>query len=189
VTASKCLWGHYYVMAMPALFFCLLLGLVVMSQRIPSARVNRVVGWVLLAGVLAPLAPRLDKEMDRHDRTFANAYEESVPGSLAYIAKNTRPGDRIFTTGPPGIYVQANRLSATRESGHIDAVLYGYPGNTDEERLSGLRAQLEKNMPKVVIFDGQYASQREKHTRIVFLPFLKAHGYKKEGEHFWLRPY
>jgi hypothetical protein len=190
VTASKCQWAHYYVMSMSGLFFCLVLGLDAMRQAIPSARVNRLVGWVLLAGVLTPLAPRLDTEMSRHDkRSFANAYEESIPGALAYIAKNTKPGDRIFTTGPPGLYVQANRMNATRESGHIDAVLYGYPGKTDEERLSGLRAQLEKNMPKVVIFDGLYESYREKHTNLLLLPFLRAHGYKKESENFWIRPY
>jgi len=189
VTASKCQWGHYYIMAMGALFFCLLLGLDAMSERMPSVRMNRLVGWLLLAGVLVALAPRLDKEMDRTDKqTFANAYAESVPGSLAFIAAHTKPGDRIFTSGPPGLYVQADRLHATRESGHLDAVLYGYPGNTDEERLSGLKAQLEKYMPKVVVIDGQYEGYAQKHINLLLLPFLKAHGYKKEGERIWLRP-
>jgi hypothetical protein len=189
VTASKCAWGHYYVMAMPPLFFCMFLGLDGMAHRVP-ARASRLAGWLLLAAVCTPLLPRLDKEWSRHEkRSFANPYEESIPGVLEYIKKNTKPGDRIFTTGPPGLYVQADRLSATRESGHIDAVIYGYPGNTDEERLSGIRQQLEKNMPKVVILDPQYEAARAKHTRIVFMPFLKAHGYKKDGERFWLRPY
>ena len=190
VTASKCQWGHYYVMAMAGLFFCLFLGLDGMIRRFPSVRANRLVGWVLLAGVLAPLGPRLDKEMDRHEkRSFADAYQDPVPGALAYIAKHTTPADRIFTTGPPGLYVQADRLSATRESGHLDAVLYGYPGNTDEERLSDLKQQLEKHMPKVVILDPLYEGSREKHTKLLFMPFLKSHGYKKDGDHIWLRPY
>jgi len=188
-TASKCAWGHYYVMAMSGLFFCLLLGLDAIVQRIPSPRLNRVVGWVLLAGVLAPLAPRLDKEMDRSGkRSFADAYEESVPGVLSFIADNTKPGDRIFTTGPPGLYVQANRKSAVRESGIFDAVLYGYPGNNDEERLSGLRTQLEKNMPKVVLIDTQNEGFNEKHIRLLVRPFLTAQGYKKMTERIWLRP-
>src|SRR5204862_3166556 len=118
---------------------------------------------------------------------FADAYEESVPGSLAFIAKNTKPGDRIFTTGPPGLYVQADRMSATRECGHLDAVLWGYPGNTDEERLSGLKAQLEKHMPKVVVLDPINEGAKEKHLRLLLMPFLQSHGYKKSGERLWLR--
>jgi len=189
VTASKCQWSHYYVMAMSGLFFCLILGLDAMAHRMPSPRMSRVVGWVLLAGVLASLAPRLDKEMARSDkRSFANAYEESVPGVLTFIANNTKPGDRILTTGPPGLYVQANRRSATRESGYFDAVLYGYPGKNDEERLSGLRAQLEKNMPKVVVIDTQNEGFNEKHINLLVMPFLKKHGYKKVAERIWLRP-
>jgi hypothetical protein len=188
VTASKCQWSHYYVMAMSGLFFCFILGLDAMFQLMP-ARINRVVGWLLLAGVLATLAPRLDKEMGRIvSRSSPNAYEESVPGVLSFIADNTKPGDRILTTGPPGLYVQANRRSATRESGFLDATLYGYPGNTDEERLSGLRAQLEKNMPKVVVIDVQNEGFNEKHVQLLVMPFLKAHGYKKVEERLWLRP-
>jgi hypothetical protein len=190
VTATKCQWFHYYVMPMAGLFLCMILGLDAMTRRLASARVTRLAGWLLLAGVLVAVAPRLDKETSRRDkRSFANAYEEATPGSLAYIAANTKPGDRIFTTGPPGIYVQADRLHSTRESGHLDAVIYGYPGNTDEERFSDLKAQLEKHMPKVVVVDELFEAQRQKHMSLLVTPFLQAHGYKKEGGgRLWLRP-
>jgi len=152
--------------------------------------VNRLIGWVLLAGMVGVIWPRVEKELDRNvGRSMANAYDEAVHGSLAYIASHTKPGDRIFTTGAPGLYVQADRVSAVRESAFLDALLYGFPGNTDEERLSGLKAQLEKNMPKVFIFDPAYDGNRPKHDSLLFTPFLKAHGYKKEGDYFWLRPY
>jgi len=188
-TASKCAFGHYYVMAMAGLFFCLIVGLDGLTGRFPSAAVGRVAGWLLFAGVFALIWPGVDNELSRRQpRVPPNAYVEAVPGELAYIAKNTKPGDRIFTTGSPAVYVQSDRIGATREVAHFDELLYGYPGNTDEERLSGVRQQLEKRMPKVFIFDPFYDEHRSKHKELAFLPFLKAHGYKKEGERFWRRP-
>lgn len=190
VTASKCGWYHYYVMAMSGVFFVPVLGLDAMARRFPGRGVPRLAGWFLLAVALAAVGPRLDDESNRHERRkFANAYDESVPGSLAYIAKHTTPADRIFTDGAPGLYVQANRLGAVRESAFVDAVMYGYPGKTDIERLSVVKAELEKSMPKVVVLDPAYDGFRPKHLSLLFIPFLKAHGYKQEKEHFWLRPY
>ena len=189
-TMSKCAWSHYYVMAMAGLFFCLVAGLDGLASRVPSARATRLAGWLLFASMFTLLWPRVDKEVERREpRAHANAYVESVPGSLAYIKKHTKSGDKIFTTGPPGLYVQADRVGATRECAHFDEILYGYPGNTDEERLSGIKAQLEKNMPKVFILDPLYKANRAKHTSLLFMPFLKSHGYKPDGEYFWLRPY
>jgi hypothetical protein len=189
-TMSKCAWSHYYVMAMAGLFFCLVAGLDGLASRVPSATATRLAGWLLFAAMFALIWPRIDGEVERRaPRPQPNAYAESVPGSLKYIAKHTVPGDRIFTTGPPGLYVQADRVGATRECAHFDEILYGYPGKTDEERLSGIKAQLEKNMPKVFILDPLYKGNRAKHTSLVFTPFLKSHGYKQDGEYFWLRPY
>jgi hypothetical protein len=188
-TMSKCAWSHYYVMAMAGVFFCLVAGLDGLASRVPSAMAARLAGWLLFAAMFVLIWPRLEKEMERREpRAIPNAYAESVAGSLEYIAKHTVPGDKIFTTGPPGLYVQANRIGATRECAHFDEILYGYPGNTDEERLSGIKAQLEKNMPKVFILDPLYKGNRSKHTNIVFMPFLKSHGYKQDGEYFWRRP-
>jgi hypothetical protein len=190
VTASKCAWGHYYVMAMPSLFFLVLLGVEAMNRRLTSAWPRRLIGWILCASALITLAPRLDNEMSRHEvRKFANAYEVAIPGVLEYIANHTRPNDRIWTTGPPGLYVQADRVSATRECGHLDAVMYGYPGKTDEERLSGLKAQLERHMPKVVVLDPSNESYKQKHLSLLVMPFLTSHGYKLDGDRIWLRPY
>jgi hypothetical protein len=189
-TASKCAWGHYYVMAMSGLFFAVVVALDGLARSVPSARVNRLVGWVLLAGVFALIWPRVDKEMESHEqRAMPNAYAEAVPGSLAYVANHTKPGDKIFTTSAPGLYVQADRVGAVRESTFLDEVLYGYPGNTDEERLSGVRAELEKNMPKVVILDPFYDSHRPKHLSLLIMPFLKSHGYRQDSPYFWARPY
>jgi len=189
-TASKCAWGHYYVMAMPALFFAMFVGIDAMTRRIASVCSQRLVGWVLCLGALVALAPRLDAEMSLHDkRPSPDAYVVAVPGVLDYLAKNTKPGDRIWTTGPPGIYVQADRVSATRESGHADAVLYTYGGNSDEERLARLKVQLEKYMPKVVILDPTYEFSRPKHMSMLVMPFLQSHGYKKDTDRLWRRPY
>ena len=94
-----------------------------------------------------------------------------------------------FHDRAPALYVQADRLSAVRESTIADPILNFYAGKTDEERLSGLRAQLERNMPKVVVIEPLYEGERVKHMKLLVTPFLKAHGYKKETDRIWLRPY
>jgi hypothetical protein len=188
-TASKCQWPHYYNMTMSGLFFVLVLGVDSMNRRLSSFRANRVAGWLLFASVFVVVWPRFDKETNRHDvRHFANAYAEPIPGVLEFIEKNTTPQDRIFTTGAPALYVQANRLSAVRESAIVDYVIYGYPGNTDEERLSGLKEQLERNMPKVVVIEPVYESSRQIHMDVLIKPFLERHAYKAISDRIWLRP-
>ena len=190
-TASKCGWGHYYIMPMAGLFFCLLLGLDGLTQRFPSATLMpRLAGWLLLASLVPLVWPPVEREVrDRRPHVHPNAYAETVPGEIAYVAAHTKPGDRIFTTGAPALYVQSDRVGATREAAHFDELLYGYPGKTDQERLSYLKEQLEKHMPKVFVFDPVYGENRRLHTSLLFLPFLNSHGYKKENEYIWLRPY
>jgi hypothetical protein len=189
VTASNCQWMHYYNMPMAGLFFAAIVGLDSMRRRLTFPSVHRTVGWVLLPTVLVAVWPAIEREIDRKEPGFfANAYHEAVPGALKFIAEHTGPEDRILTTGSPALYVQANRRSALRESALVDPAIHFYPGNTDEERLSGLRAQLERNMPKVVTLDALYEDRRTTHYRVVFMPFLKEHGYKQAADRIWLRP-
>jgi hypothetical protein len=191
VTASNCQWRHYYTMTMSGLFFALVVGLDSMRPHMAGTTMRRFVGMALLGTVLAPLAPRLWLEKDVFGtRPLPNAYREPVPGILATVKQYTTPKDRIFTIGMPALYVQANRLSAVRESAITDEALGFYPGNTDEERLSVLRGELERNMPKLVVMDPADAGPRKaKHTRILMMPFLTSHGYTKLTQYIWLRPY
>ncbi len=88
----------------------------------------------------------------------------------------------------PALYVQSDRVSAVRESAIVDEALGYYDGNTDEEKLSGLRAQLERNRPKLVILDPAYAPRKVRTNRALMYPFLEANHYKQITEYVWLRP-
>ena len=89
------------------------------------------------------------------------------PGVLSIIQKHTKPTDRIFTTGPPILYPEANRVSAVRESNIIDEILGSYEGKTDEERLRPIYDQLVKNKPAVVVLDPENIQRKTRHYQRV----------------------
>ena len=190
VTASNCQWAHYYMLSFNGLFFFLAVGLDSMAARVRSRWFQGIVGAVLLATTAVASWPRYQEEVKfMGTRTFKNFYRELVPGSFEVIAEHTTPADRIFTTGPPLIYPQTNRLGAVRESNWVDEDLAFYDGKTDVEKLSGIRAQLERNMPKVFITDPENAYRKVRHDRALLDPFLLAHNYVEVKPNIWLRPY
>jgi hypothetical protein len=177
-------------MALSGLFFALIIGLDSMGPFVTNRYAQRFVGLALLGSVFVPLWPRLEAEVPRlGTRHFANAYTEEVPGALAAVAAHTTPTDMIFTDGTPLLYVQSNRVNATRESTIIDEAIGFYDGDTDAQRVSGLRAELERNMPKIVVLDPAYERRKARHRQALIIPFITAHGYKKLTDRIWLRPY
>ena len=107
-------------------------------------------------------------------------WSEPVPGAFEFIRKNTVPSDRIFTTGPPVLYPETNRVSAVRESNIIDEILGSYEGKTDEERLRPIYLQLVKNKPKVVILDPENGHRKGRHMQALLIPFLTEFKYKTD---------
>ena len=122
-------------------------------------------------------------------RSFQNEYQEPVSGVFEAVNTYTRLDDRIFTTGMPTLYVQTNRISAVRESAMYDEALMGYyEGNTDTEKVSSLRAQLEANRPKIVVLDPADALRKTRINTALLHPFLDAHHYTQVVQNVWLRP-
>ncbi len=190
VTASNCQWPHYYLLSFNGLFFFLVIGLDSMTARLRSRRARGIVGAVLLASAVFACWPRYKVEIkSMGKRTFTTFYREDVPGSFEVIAQHTTPADRIFTTGPPLIYPQTNRLGAVRESNWVDEDLGFYDGKTDVEKLRGVRAELERSMPKVFITDPENAYRKVRHDRALLDPFLLKHNYTEVKPNIWLRPY
>jgi hypothetical protein len=178
-------------MTMSGLFFFLVVGLDAMTPHLRSVDTYmRTFARLAVFGVVAVAVwPRIETEEDLYGtRKFPNEYVEPIPGIYEIISKYTMPEDRIFTTGMPALYVQANRLSAIRESAIVDEALGYYDGDTDAQKLSGLRAELEKNRPKVVILDPAYGHRKGRTNGVLMYPFLTANGYKKLTEYVWLRP-
>ncbi|MDB4979843.1 MAG: hypothetical protein JWM82_595, partial [Myxococcales bacterium] len=189
VTASNCLWFHYYNMTMGGLFFACIVGLDSMTRMVRSPLVRGGVGLALLVSALWVTWPRYEAEVQSFGtRTTKDFYRELIPGSFAAIAKYTTPADNIVTTGPPLLYMQVDRKNGVKESTIMDEALGFYQGDTDEQRLSGVRAELELNMPKIVVLDPENEHRKVRHNRALMMPFLNAHRYTEVSPHVWLRP-
>lgn len=187
-TATLCQWVHYYNMTMAGLLFVIVVG--VDSLTAPLAKAERVVRWGVGLAALAMVCMHGFDEFAalREAHYTTGPWPEPIPGVVAFIARHTTPTDRIFTTGPPGLYPETNRISAVRESNIIDEILGSYDGDTDEERLRPIYQQLVKNKPKVVVLDPENAQRKGRTYRALVMPFLTEFHYQKVSEGIYLRP-
>jgi hypothetical protein len=189
VTATNCQWPHYYNMALSGMFFFFIVGIDSLNASIAaSSQVVRafVVGTLLATGVF--FVPRIDAELKNWPYRFAPV-PEPIPGVFDFVAKNSSPSDRILTIGAPLLYMYVNRRSALRESSLLDEFITYYPGNSDVEKLSGLRAQLVKNRPKIVIIDPESGMHRKRrHMESLLMPFFQEFHYQPVGQYYWVRP-
>lgn len=186
VTASNCQWDHYYTMSLAGVVFVSVVGLDSLKQPLLSANPG-VTRWVsLMAMMLSMLYVGPTYYAEREAKYAYGPHREPLPGTFKLIAENTKPTDRIFTTGSPHLYVITNRISAVREGNIIDEIMGIYDGDTDEQRLSGLRAELEHNMPKVVVLDPEHGHRKGRHHRALIMPFLRAHPYTEVSPGLYL---
>ncbi len=185
--ATNCRWVHYCVISMASILYVLVVAADSLKGPLAGARRSIRFGATALA-VLATtwaLIPGLVHELLADYSRIP--WQEPERGLLNFIAANTKPSDRIFTTGTPALYVQSERLGATVESQFLDELLPSYPGSTDAERLRPLYEELEKNPPKVVFLDAAHAEHRRRHLETLVLPFLLNHDYIVVDAHVFLR--
>jgi hypothetical protein len=187
-TATICQWVHYYTMSMAGLIFVLVAGVDSMTEALRGA--DRAIRWgTSLAALLVVVLHGWTDFAKQVDAKYTRPpWFDPVPGAFEFIRKNTVPSDRIFTTGPPVIYPQTNRVSAVRESNIIDEILGSYDGKTDEERLRPIYLQLVKNKPKVVLLDPENGHRKVRHMRALLIPFLNEFKYQRINEYLYLRP-
>lgn len=187
VTLGGCFFGHYYVLAMPGLFFFMILGALRLSSVFNRLRprVGLYVGLIFVLIPLSMLWQRIDRE--RHTKYVRGG--PSVSADLVkFVQEHSGPDDTIFTTGWPGIYVHGERRHAVREGVYFDAFLSLYSGNTDEERVAPLYAQLVKNRPKIIIIEPHLAEKRVRHEKALWMPFINAFSYQKVSDALYVRP-
>jgi hypothetical protein len=188
VTATNCQWLHYYNMALSGMFLFLIVGADRMNAELVDARprVCRIAGALFVAVIALSAYPRIKSELQNWPY-HAPPLSVPIPGILEFVAENSLPGDKILTTGPPLIYMYTHRVGAIREI-ILDEFLMLHPGNNDVERVRGLREQLIRNRPKIVIMDPYLEDRRRRHTDALLHPFFRDFGYKKVGEYYYVRP-
>ena len=189
-TIGLCFWDHYFVMAQSGMFFFCIVGLLAMT---PSFRASR--SWVRVSGSLAvAIIVALRVGPAYHAATpfvldFGSAIvPETEPGTLAYIEAHSAPTDKVFTTGPPGLYVATNRVHAVKLATGLKEYLAVLPGNTDAEKLRPLYEELVASRPKLVYLDPEHAERKRRHTKAVYLPFLRKFRYTQVRPHLFMRP-
>jgi hypothetical protein len=185
-TISNCYWMHYYNMAQTGLFLFLSLGVVSMKSRWwpwPSRY------WALLVAIV-PIAvtvwPTLKAEYAASYPSYPPG--EPLPGLFAFIAENSTPADRIFTTGPPGLYIVTDRIAATRTSSVTDEIIASFPGNTDQEKLRPLYEDLATRLPKIVVLDPEHGDRKRRYLAAAIYPFLEDFHYRKVRPEIYERP-
>jgi hypothetical protein len=188
VTATNCQWPHYYNMALSGMFLFFVIGADRMNAELLStgALIRGYVGAMLVAVIAIFSFPRVHSELRNWPYHFQPMWVP-VSGVLEFVAANSSPGDRILTTGPPLIYMYTHRYGAVREI-ILDEFLMLYPGNTDVDRVRGLREELLKNRPKIVILDPLFEERKRRHMEALFVPFFRDFGYQKVGDYYYVRP-
>jgi hypothetical protein len=112
---------------------------------------------------------------------------EPTPGLFEFIRKNSTPEDKIFTTGPPSLYVYTDRVGAVRESSIIDELIPAMPGNSDVEKLRPLYDELVDHRPKIVFLDPEHGHRKYRHLAAAIMPFLTEYKYTKVNDTLYLR--
>ncbi|HMI84750.1 MAG TPA: hypothetical protein VK550_11705 [Polyangiaceae bacterium] len=187
VTTTKCFFMHYYVMGQSGVTFFLALGADALGRQLtrfsPGARM-----WAQTA-VLLMLAVQVWPRVDAVTVVAKDgpAFVEPAAGLVDFIRANSTPEDKIFTTGPPGLYVHVERLAAIRGCTIIDELIPAMPGETDEEKLRPLYNELVKGQPKIVFLDPEHGPRKLRHMAAAITPFLNTFNYKKVNETLYLR--
>ena len=179
VTIGRGFFGHYYLMAMTGTFFGAVLGSIVLAERMHDLdlKTQRWIISVVVAVALSSLGPRLDSDSDAWAK-LKPPVPPFADGLIALVKRRTTFHDRIWNIGMPGLYVFANRLDGSRIPYMHDSLLHFYAGNTDAERFAPYRAELDRTMPKLVIFSTS-GVECPRYMSGLVMPFLKDHHYKE----------
>jgi hypothetical protein len=192
VAASRCFFLHYYMIAESGLVFFLAVGVDSLGRCVRrfSPNFRR---WAQAAVALAmavqvwPSVVAVPEAAISWEGPPFMSFGEPAPGLTQFILANSTPQDKIFTTGPPGLYVIVDRLAAIRGCTIIDELIPAMPGETDEEKLRPLYDELVKGQPKIVFLDPEHGNRKVRHLAAAIMPFLSTFHYKKVSDALYLR--
>lgn len=180
---------RYFIMGMTGTIFCVGLGAIALDDYASRrGRSLRVALGCLALGLVVTL-PRFAEEVQK----YASYAPPPVPvpqSELDFVLSHTSPGDKIWTTDDPLLYVYTDRPSAFRGGIVLDEIIDYYPGDTDEEKLAIIREGLEENRPKLVLLGNTMwgVRRKQRYLKALVMPFLRENGYIQLNERAYLRP-
>lgn len=182
---------RYFIMAMTGTFFCVALGAIALDAvcKRSGRDLSPWVGAACSALAFVLTMPRFGAEWKSYG-SYKIPKQVVPQRDIDFVLEHTKPGDKIWTTDDPLLYIYTDRMNAFRGGIVLDEIIEYYPGNTDAERLSVIREGLLENRPKLVVFGNTMVSARRKkryHNALV-TPFLRDGGYIRLNDRFYLRP-
>jgi hypothetical protein len=189
VAATRCYFNHYYIIGESGLMFLLAVGVDSVGSWLALGD-RGVQLWVRAALFLAmavPLWPRIDA-VSGSVLKDGPPFADPAPGLVDFIREHSAVTDKIFTTGPPGLYVFVDRLPAIRGCTIIDELIPAMAGETDAEKLRPLYDELVHNQPKIVFLDPEHGDRKHRHMAAAIGPFLSEFRYTKINDFLYVRP-
>ncbi len=196
VTETNCYFPHYYVLGESGVVFFLVAGVDALGARLSRSHysVRLWIRSVVLLTIALPLWPRIDA-VSGLKLADGPAFVEPIPGLFDFIHSRSTVADRIFTTGPPGLYVAVDRRPATKGAAIVDELVPAMPGKTDTDKLRFLYDQLVAGRPKIVFLDPELhgairvtADRKRRHMAAAIMPFLTQYRYVKVSDYLYERP-
>lgn len=179
VTIGRGFFGHYFLMAMTGTFFVAVLGALALSERMPDLDLKT--RWWIISVVMVVASSSLEPRLEHDSDAWPGLKPPAPPIAedlIALVQRRTKRQDRIWNIGMPGLYVFADRLNASRIPYMHDSLLHFYQGKTDAERFAPYRAELDRTMPKLVLFSTS-AGECARYVNGLVMPFLKDHHYRE----------
>jgi hypothetical protein len=190
VSLGGCYFRHYFVMGLAGLFLWACLGVLALSPGLAAAP-RPLVLWIrvsMLTVMIMLYGPRIDAEAKGKFKSEAVDLMGLPAAIVDFVKKNSAPTDYVFTDGMPSLFLLTDRLRPMRDGGFLDELIDSYPGRTDVEKLSRIRAQLDQRKPKVVYLDNDHLARKRRTRAALLMPFLTEHGYKEVMPNLYLRP-
>jgi hypothetical protein len=189
ISIGHCYWNHYFVLGATGLAVFALPGAEALSVALRRAR-RRVRAWAglaTLAGIACASYPQYAQALEKQPAPVEREVAADVKEA---IDRYTNRWDPILTTGTPDLYYLTRRLGTHETNGFVDELLVLYAGDTDAERVSGMRARLEAARPKLVVVDSSWSAYPQRSARTLNAlvdAYLAAHHYVQRGR-VYVRP-
>jgi hypothetical protein len=189
ICIGHCFWMHYYVLGATGYAVLALPGAEAISRALRSAGrpVRTWAGVATLAAIGSWTCPRYAQAARQHQQPI---HREVAADVKEAIDRYSKPGDFILTTGTPDLYFLTERLGAHETNGFVDELLVMYPGNSDTERVQGMRARLETTRPHVIVIDYSPSAYPRRSVFTIHAlvdAYVEAHDYVRMGR-IYVRP-
>jgi hypothetical protein len=187
VSVGYAFWKHYFLIGTAGLLpLCVLGGEAVSCLLATKRRHISLAAFIVLTGLFffvakAPIQEALAEKPAGYTLPWDSIVTET-------IEQHSKPGDYILAPEGPVIYVAMNRRCPLPVAGPPDDILPYMASASSTLQMESLRAELEKNLPKVCYFAGWLRPRQKKWHELLYDPILAKHHYVKVNDRLWYLP-